>query len=221
MNSLGIGTSGKSYSLLPHNQLLLNSVKNIKGFNKNNKNKNDENKKEIINNFSNDIKNIRNQQNINTEPVNTCVSNINIPNVNWSDIFGNVCKQRLFSKFMDLKKILNQDPEFKSQLICYIDEECAKFLVNNNKNKKLLTLRMHLNTILNNNIKNSNINLTKTQNINNALELIKQLEQMGPSNNLLISLNLQQIKYVQDNYIKSKNMFWPNGDDGITWLTKM
>lgn len=234
MNSLGIGSSGKSFSLYPQNHNLLNSVKSIKGY-KNNKTKDIKSQK-VYDNFANEIKKLRNRNIAPSEP-NTSISennntysssmnnqsdnNIESPEVNWGEVFGNVCKQRLYGKFMELKKIFINDPTFSNQLICYIDEDCARYLVENTKDK-ILTLRMRLNSIITNDIKNNKtFNMSKSQQLNKALELIKQLEQMGPSNNLLIALNPKQVDYLHNSYLKSKKMFWPNGNDGITWLTKL
>jgi len=142
--------------------------------------------------------------------------------VNWTDVFLTVCKKRLFNYFRELKLILNKDPYFNKQLICYIDEKTAKFLVANTKNDKILTLRMMLNNIINQQIKGlSSINIDNSVNLNKALDLIKNLELMGPSNNLLIALTPDKISFLQQNYLQNKQLYWPNGNEGITWLTNL
>lgn len=141
-------------------------------------------------------------------------------NVNWTDIFLTVCKKRLFNYFRELKMILNRDPYFNQKLICYIDEKCAKYLVDNTKNDKVMTLRMILNGMINQQIKGaSNMDISHSLNLNKALDLVKNLELMGPSNNLLIALSQDKIEILQVNYLNKRRLYWPNGNEGITWLT--
>jgi hypothetical protein len=140
-------------------------------------------------------------------------------NVNWSNIFLTICKKRLFNYFKDLKLIIHKNPNFNSKFLCYIDETNMKYLIQNSKYSHSTTLRIKLNRILENQINNPNeTNLRNSMDINKALDLVKNLETMGPSNNLLIDLDQDQIKLLQNMYQDGKELYWPNGKDGITWL---
>ena len=140
--------------------------------------------------------------------------------VDWTEIFLTVCKKRLFNYFRELKIILGKDEFFRQKLICYIDEKSANFLVDNTKNDKIMTLRMILNNILNQQIKGtSNMNIGYSVNLNKALDLVKNLELMGPSNNLLIALTPEVVENLQRSYLHDRKLYWPNGNEGITWLT--
>ena len=79
---------------------------------------------------------------------------------------------------------------------------------------------MILNNILNQQIKGtSNMNIGYSVNLNKALDLVKNLELMGPSNNLLIALTPEVVENLQRSYLHDRKLYWPNGNEGITWLT--
>lgn len=268
MNSLGIGSSGKQFSLIPNNNYkeandsFKKSIMDMKK-QKSIVNRNIGNKKQsnILDSFKNDIINLK-QKNINKSKPQSQVENIKQPTnnitssnssnssnnntgenlnenynnynvnsqastiqkkifeVNWSEVFTTVCKKKLYNTFRSLKEILNQFPHFSNLFVCFIDEACAKFLID--KNHKVATLRIMLGSWQNSQIKNiDSINIKNSSDINRALDLIQQLEYLGPSNNLLIALDIEKIKFLQENFLDNNQLYWPNGNDGITWLTSI
>lgn len=263
MNSLGIGSSGKQFSLIPNNNYKEandNFAKSIMDMKKHKSviNRNIGNKKQsnILDSFKNDIlslkqknstkTNSQNQvnkirqsqndngnssgngngenlnENYNNYSVNQHTTKIQkkIFEVNWSEVFTTVCKKKLYNTFRSLKEILNQFPHFSNLFVCFIDEACAKFLID--KNHKVATLRIMLSSWQNSQIKNiDSINIKNSSDINRALDLIQQLEYLGPSNNLLIALDIEKIKFLQENFLDNNQLYWPNGNDGITWLTSI
>ena len=241
--------SNSSYKDNIHKDFL-NNVKQLKNrtkFNNSNSNFlhnkshetnfNKENKESIINNINKDLPNSHLTKNINTNLSNNhpirginneeIHSNINessntFSNVNWSNIFLTICKKKLFNYFKDLKFILNKNSYFHNKFICFIDETNTKFLIHNYKNSNIFTLRIMLNNMIDSQISNlDNINIKNSIDINKAIDLVKNLELMGPSNNLLICLDMNQIKLLQNKFQEGSTLYWPNGKDGITWLVKL
>ena len=220
MNNLGIGPSQGMIQLNPNNLIGNTQMKKINT------------------DFINSIKSLKKNKEIN-QPIKQIPKNsISQParlgvqptpkpskpkqpflDVNWSNIFLTICKKRLFNYFKDLKFIIHKHPIFNNKFLCYIDETNMKYLIQNPKYSYSTTLRIQLNRILENQINNPNeTNLRNSMDINKALDLVKNLEMMGPSNNLLIALDQDQIKSLQNMYQDGKELYWPNGKDGITWL---
>jgi hypothetical protein len=243
MNSLGFGLSQGSTNIVPTNMIVNNKINNgkfekintefinsINELKKKNKeqsnlkrptnitynNLNRERNVPINNNNSNNSNsnynnNISNQQQVNQNRNNNS-DTLNHANVNWNNIFLSICKKRLFGYFKELKSTLNFDNYFNNKFICYIDETNTKFLIQTQQNNEIVTLRLLLNKMLENKDKGYISNIYK------AIELVKKLELMGPSNNLLICLDKIQIKQLRNRFQNGKQLLWPSGTDGITWL---
>lgn len=229
LNGLGLGISGKSFSLVPTNQGMSykNSTQNIL---KDYKKKNNKNNLTSINDeFLKEVKNLKKTTQISSKIDTENHIETDIPvqndnkinfNVDWNNVFTAVCKKKLFNTFRDLKLIINSIPGFQEQFICFIDEVNARFIIE--KEKKITTLRITLNNLVNKQISMvSETNLNNTINLNRALELVKLLEFLAPSNNLVILLNEKQIKILQNKFLSGKQLYWPNGNDGITWCTQL
>jgi hypothetical protein len=235
-NSLGFGHSGKSYSLIPKNQGIsykVNTQNILKGYKKKKNVKT--NFSSINDNFINEVNSLKKRSTNNNipneeyKPIEEDKPDFDIPtqydnkinfNVDWNNVFTTVCKKKLFNTFRDLKMIINSIPGFHELFVCYIDETNARYIIQ--KEKNITTLRITINNLINKQISNvSETNLNNTLNLNRALELVKFLEFLAPSNNLVILLNEKQIRTLQSKFLSGKQLYWPNGNDGITWCTQL
>ena len=238
INSLGFGNSGNQFSIIPNNVNLKNNINKdfINNINTLKQKKKNSSMNTINKNFEKQILELKERSNTNIkeektfnitnqfennqfennqfennqfENNNQIENKINF-NVDWNNVFTNVCKKKLYSIFYELKLLLNNIPIFNQLFICYIDEYCTKYLYKSNPN--ITTLRIRLNNMLSKN---------NSEQLNKALELVKILEFFAPTNNLVILLNSLQIKELQDNFLNSRQLYWPSGNDGITWLTQL
>lgn len=186
-------------------QELINQLKKDKSSRDSNKEKTEMEKK--TDDFMNNIKN-------NIQNGSTPVPRIATRNQNeWTNIFKNVCLDRLKKFFIDLKSIINKQSVFNNTNLCFINQEQMKNLVQHVKRSKeapnypIMSLRMYLTKYTSNpfSLKDSS----------DLEKLINTIELFGPPDHVLISLGAEEIKLLNGN---KELKYWPYGDEGITWI---
>ncbi len=132
----------------------------------------------------------------------------------WNELFKNVCSNQLYGAFRKVKGITNNAKYFDNTRLSYINYEAMQLLISKAKRDRLKKGLMSLKTYLSSPAQEA----VDPANLENILNLINIMEIMGPPDHALIALDDDQV-----NYLKEKEFheyFWPNGDNGITWITK-
>lgn len=246
-NSLGIGTSGNTYNLVPENLRIPNNI--IYGHNKNlqvNNNqiitKQENSQKEISLNNSNVIPSKNNKieetSNLKDSKTKEVNNNNNIIEETSTDVQSQ--SQGQIPKQSSQQQVINYYQEVFRNIASnqlYGAFRKVKGITNNSdyfSDTKLAYINYDAMQQLINKARQENYNkgvmslktylVNENQTsvdpsqLNDTLELIKIMEILGPPDHALIALNDHQIQHLKQNQFNE--VFWPNGVNGITWLNK-
>ncbi len=254
-NSLGIGTTGNTYNLVPNNMRMPpisykhhgqapqfnsppqqptqhafsnNTQSNLQV---NQVNKMDEpvlvetptieSKPDAVVDHNGNVENDVHQNKINhgeksqieTNTDKNVVSSPNIPHY-WNELFQNVCSNQLYGAFRKIKGIINNSSYFDQTKLVYINYEAMQSLIGKAKRDRSKRGLMSLKTYLN----MDNQDIVDITQLDNTLNLIHVMEIMGPPDHAIIALDGGQLNYLKENNFHE--YYWPNGNNGITWITR-
>ena len=139
---------------------------------------------------------------------------INNVETHWNELFQSVCSNQLYGAFRKVKGIINNSSYFDDTRISYINYDAMQLLISKAKRERskkgLMSLKTHLNM--------DKQNIVDFENIDSSLQLIHIMEILGPPDHALIALDQSQLEFLKKN--DYHEYYWPNGNNGITWITK-
>ena len=131
----------------------------------------------------------------------------------WNNAFNTVCSNQLYGNFRKVKTLLVNSTYFRGTRVCYVDYSGMQLLVTKARSDKSARGLMSLKAYL----RSPTQDVVDINDIESSVALVQSLEMMGPPDHALIPLQDDQI-----NFLKSRGgreMFWPNGNNGITWIS--
>ena len=142
---------------------------------------------------------------------------LNMPTQSWPNVFQQVCQKQLFECFRQLKQSLIGHSVFDNTVLAYLDFQHMRELVEEAKRQKSTHGVMSLKVAFNNNAYD-----LPAETVNMGTYLVSVIERMGPTNHVLVPLNPKQVEFLQGlSTTPNKPMFWPRGNEGISWFTSL
>ena len=146
------------------------------------------------------------------------VSNVqleSLPKQSWPQVFQQVCTKQLFECFRQLKQLIMPHPAFHDTILAYIDFQHMRILIEDAKESYSKDGVMSLKVTFTNNPYS-----LPRETIENGHYLVSILELLGPQNHVIIALNSNQLKFLQGlSSTSNSRLYWPNGNEGISWFT--
>jgi hypothetical protein len=131
----------------------------------------------------------------------------------WNNAFNTVCSNQLYGNFRKVKTLLVNSKYFRGTRICYVDYSGMQMLVSKARTDKSARGLMSLKSYM----RSPTQDVTDINDIESSISLVQSLEMMGPPDHALIPLQDDQIDFLKSK--GGREMFWPNGTNGITWIS--
>ena len=132
----------------------------------------------------------------------------------WNETFRNIASNQLYGAFRKVKGIINSSNNFEDTRLTYINYDAMQLLINKAKRDKYKRGVMSLKTYLT----SEGQNTIDPNHIQTATGLTNIMEILGPTDHAVTPINSEQLNFLKENNFKE--YYWPNGSNGITWLTK-
>ena len=128
-----------------------------------------------------------------------------------------MCQKQLFECFRQLKHMLVSYSVFNDTVLAYLDFQHMRELVEDakrhNRSNGVMSLKVAFNT---------NPYGFSPETVSTGNYLVSVLERLGPTDCALVPLNPTQVKFLNElATTPSKQLYWPNGTEGISWFTQL
>ena len=204
-NSLGIGITGNTYNLIPKN-IGIKTIKSIKSTRKYH-NVNDNTSQNTLDSMKHNLE----ENNLENKDTNTIPQDYYYSQ--WDILFNQVATNSLYSNFKNIKEKLLVSSVFNKTRLVYINLEIMRFLIEYAKNNKYEKPLMSLKTY----VKQDSQTLINPIEMDQYIFSIQMVEQLGPPENVIICLEEFLIDVLSENNYQV--LYWPTGQNGITWIT--